>query len=307
MKMKKIIIISGPTASGKSSLALDISAFKDIEIINADALQLYEGLPILSAQPSEEEKKLVKHHLYSYFKSEEICSVGSWLKLVKSTIEDVFRRDKTPLIVGGTGMYISKLIDGINEIPEIDEINKINARELYKKIEHHEFIDNLIAISGESDLMNRKIRNLDKQRLIRAYEVFLQTKKSIFWWQNQENKSIFDPKLFLHINLNLDREKLYQNCDLRFEKMLENGALLEVESLMKKPIKVDAQIKKTIGYIEISDYLNKKISYQQVIELAAKKTRNYAKRQLTWFRNQFDNCNIFDNKNAALKFLKDEI
>jgi len=299
----KIFIISGPTASGKSDLALKIGNFQDISIINADSLQLYEGLPILSSQPSSDYKKNIQHLLYSYFKPEESCSVGLWLKLVKSAVEQVWQENKIPLIVGGTGMYISKLIDGINEIPTIDEALKIKARKLYENLERDEFIKNLIALGEDEE----KISKLDKQRLIRVYEVLDQTKKSIFYWQNQPNKFLFDQKIFTHINLEPNREILYNNCNLRFKKMLESGAVEEVMVLINQGIKDDYQITKTLGFLEISELLSGKISKEFALEIASQKTRNYAKRQLTWFRNQFKDKIVFNNVVDALEFCKSKI
>lgn len=304
--MKKAIIISGPTASGKSSLALQMADYSDIAIINADALQIYQGLPILSSQPSDQDIKIAPHFLYSHFLPEQSCSVGLWLQLLKSTLEKVWEQNKMPLIVGGSGMYISKLIDGISEIPEVDSAIKIEAAELYKNLSHEKFIKNLIMLSAEES-ENKKLENLDKQRLIRAYEVLKQTGKTIFWWQNQPAKKIFDSQIFTHINLNLPREQLYKNCNSRFEIMLNNGAIKEVESLINQDVGHDYQITKTLGFAEIKDFLQQKITYQKMLEISKQKTRNYAKRQLTWFRHQFVEKNIFDDTKLAAKFLKDFI
>jgi len=229
---EKIIVISGPTASGKSALALKMADFYDIAIINADALQIYEGLPILSSQPTEEERKKVPHFLYSVLKTHETSSVGLWLALVKPLIEKIWQEKKTPVIVGGSGMYISKLIEGIAEIPQIFATVKKQAQELYEKIGHQEFQKKF----GEGKI-------IDKQRLIRACEVSLQTEKPISFWQKQQQK-IFPEAKFIHINLNPDRKKLYENCNWRFEKMIEDGALDEVRKLSDQSITDDKPISK---------------------------------------------------------------
>lgn len=296
----KIIIISGPTASGKSSMALSLADFCDIEIINADALQIYEGLPILSAQPVLLETQKVPHHLYSHFKPHESCSVGLWLRLVKSKADEIVARNKIPVIVGGTGMYISKLIDGIAEIPDIEETTKSEARELFENLGRDEFIKKLIALGEDLE----KISTLDKQRLIRVYEVIAQTGKSIYYWQSQPNKFIFDPKIFLHVTIDLPREKLYENCNLRLQKMIEGGALDEVKNLIEQGVKPDAQICKTLGFEEVKNFLAGKISKEEALQTASQKTRNYAKRQLTWFRNQFTDINVFDDLIKAKEFLR---
>lgn len=298
--MKKAIIISGPTASGKSGLALQMAASHDVAIINADSMQIYAGLPVLSSQPSAAEQKIAPHFLYSYFTPEKSCSVGLWLELIKSTLEEVWQQNKIPLIVGGSGMYISKLLDGISEIPVTSEAIKKEVSELYKNSTREEFIENLIALGEDVE----KIKNLDKQRLTRACEVLKQTGKSIFWWQNQPAKKIFETQIFTHVNLDLPREKLYNNCNLRFEIMLKSGALEEVEALIAKGLTDEAQITKTLGFIEIKDFLQQKITHKKMVEIATQKTRNYAKRQLTWFRHQFAEKNIFEDIKSAQEFLK---
>jgi len=290
---QRIVVISGPTASKKSALALDLAQNKDIAIINADSLQIYAGLPILSSQPTQDEQKQVEHFLYSHLKPHESCSVALWLNLVKEIVEKIADK-KLPVIVGGSGMYISKLIEGISEIPEISNANKDKARQLYEELGHDEF---------------KKFTNgqaIDKQRLIREYEVFLQSGKAISFWQNN-HKKILPNSEFLHINLNPPREKLYQNCNLRFEIMLKNGALEEVKNLANQGISDDLPITKTIGFYEIRDFLDGKISEEKMLEIASQKTRNYAKRQLTWFRHQLPQKHVFEDTKAALNFLKNEI
>ncbi len=297
--VKKILIISGATASGKSDLALKLAEEKDIAIINADSLQIYQGLPILSSQPTEAEQKKVKHFLYSHFQPSENSSVAIWLKLVKASAEKIWSENKLPVIVGGSGMYISKLVDGISEIPEIDDEVRKNARELFDEIGKEEFQKKLIEL-GEDEI-------LDKHRQIRAYEVLKQTGKSISFWQNQAPKKVFDDVDFFHVNLNLDRKKLYENCNSRFEKMLENGAIEEVKSLINQGVVDEMQITKTLGFFEIRDFLNQKISREKMIELATQKTRNYAKRQITWFRHQLPQKVAFDAYIKALIFLRENI
>lgn len=298
--MSKIIVISGPTASGKSNLALNLAKNKDIAIINGDSLQIYEGLPILSAQPSADEQKLVDHFLYSYLDYNQNSSVVNWLNLVKETIADIRNNNKIPVIVGGSGMYISKLFDGISPIPEIDPKIRNLARELYDEMGHNKFKSNLVQLGGDDAI--------DKQRLIRSYEVLKQTNKAISWWQNKPLNNIFSDENFLHINLEPNRESLYNNCNLRFREMLQNGAIEEVQLLLKRQINDDYPIFKTLGFGQIKQFLKQEISQEKMIEIATQKTRNYAKRQLTWFRHQLPNKIVFDNSGAALNFInKNEI
>lgn len=296
---KKILIISGPTASGKSDLALNLANEIDAAIINADSLQIFKGLPILSSQPTQDQQIAIEHFLYSCLEPSEYSSVVRWLDLVKKTIEELWRRNKLPIIVGGTGMYISKLVEGISEVPEIDKSIKLKARSFYEEIGREDFLQKLIQFGEKIE----DIEKLDRQRLIRLYEVFEQSGKSLFYWHKQPLKKIIPDTDFVHVSLNPDRQQLYQNCNLRFEKMLISGVLDEVNSLLEKKIEADYQINKTLGFSEICDFLSQKITKEKMLEIATQKTRNYAKRQLTWFRNQLPRKNIFTTQQEAFDFL----
>ncbi len=280
----KILVISGATASGKSALAFETALQKNGVIINADAMQLYSELPILSAQPNIQDLKLVPHFLYSALKHNENSSVASWLALVVEQINLALQNGQLPIVVGGTGLYISKLIGGINKVPEIDEGLKIEIRQFLQNSDREELIKILLGL-GENLL---EIGKLDKQRLARRLEVLRQTEKSLSWWQLQPNQIFYPQEYFEHINIELPREVLYQNCNQRLVAMFENGAIEEVENLLKQNLAEDSAITKTIGFLEIRDYLQGKIGKGEAVEIASKKTRNYAKRQLTWFRNQFN-------------------
>lgn len=295
----KAIIISGPTASGKSALALAFAQKQDICIINADSLQIYEGLPILSSQPSEADFAQAEHQLYSALKPSHNSSVGLWLNLAKTHIQSSLERGKMPVIVGGSGMYISKLVDGISPIPDIDEDLRQGARELFEHSGALEFKRALIACGEEEE----RIQMLDKQRLIRAYEVIKQTGKPLAWWYERPNKKLFEADIFTHINLNPPREQLYNNCNLRFAQMFNNGAVEEVQQLLQATPLEDLLITKTLGFAEIVDFLDGHLSQEQVMEIASQKTRNYAKRQLTWFRNQLPQKLVFEDNQTALDYL----
>lgn len=289
---ERIIIISGATACGKSNLAMQFGDKKNIAIINADSLQIYQGLPILSAQPSKAEQEKIPHFLYSKLKPNENCSVGIWLDFLQEIIPQIWQKNLLPVLVGGTGMYISSLIEGISLMPKVSAENKKKAEDLYKEIGHEKF---------KEKFGSEKI--IDKQRLLRAAEIFFETGKEISFWQNQEKKKIFANADFIHVNLEIPREELYQKCNLRFEQMIKDGALGEVTEFLKLNPKQDWQITKTLGFAEISLFLQKEISYEQMLEIATQKTRNYAKRQLTWFRNQLPNKTNFNDIQSALNFL----
>jgi tRNA dimethylallyltransferase len=289
----KIIVISGATASGKSAVAMQIAKIYNGAIINADSLQIYRDLPILSAQPTAENFKEVEHFLYGILDSHQKISVGIWLKMVAEIVEKIQQENKIPIIVGGNGMYISKLIDGINEIPEIDEKFRLQAQNLYAEIGHKKFQENF---------GNAKI--IDKQKLLRACEVFLQTDKKIEFFQQQPKKKLLENYQFIHLNLNPPRQEIYKNCDERFEKMLQNNVLKEVENYLKNNNDLNSPIVNTLGFIEILDFFNKKISREEMQKLASQKTRNYAKRQLTWFRHQFEEILFFETQQKILEHLK---
>lgn len=296
----KAFIISGATSSGKSSLATQISNHKDIAIINADSLQIYKDLPILSSQPSKGEFADIQHYLYSYLDFNESSTVVDWLQKLKLAIEDSFAKNLTTIIVGGTGMYISTLLKGINKIPKISEGVRRQAVEIYDQ----EGKDGLIEAMLKLGMDKSDINLVDKQRLIRSYEVFAQTKKPMSYWYQVPKEYIIDPEIFTHINLQVDRADLYKKCDDRFVEMINIGAIEEVESLLKKVSDENFQITKTLGYDEIKNYLKGDLSKEEMINLACQKTRNYAKRQITWFKNQFSEEKIvFGDKSEALKFL----
>ena len=282
---KKIIIISGPTASGKSNLALDICCKKhNCEIINADALQLYQELPILSCQPKKEDFQIAPHCCYGILNHKHKFSVRNWLTLIESKISELKHHNKTAIIVGGTGLYISSLIYGINEIPNIsDNIIKQNQN-LYHKFGREEFIKKMINVGYNKN----EILTLDKNRLLRRMNIAQQTGKTISYWLNQQKKYFIKKDEFQHIIIHPERQELYQKINNRFDNLIKNGSIEEVEILTKKnDFSFDSQIAKTIGLFEIYQYLKGEISKNEMLNQAKKKTRNFAKRQVTWFQNQF--------------------
>jgi tRNA dimethylallyltransferase len=281
----KILIISGPTASGKSGLALEISSNIKSVIINADSMQLYKELPILSSQPSTEDFSKNEHVLYSILSYSDESTLNDWLCLAKSQIDKALKENKLPILVGGTGMYISKLIEGINEIPQIDKKFRSYGSKLFRQLGIDGLKDELLKL-GDDPI---DVKDLDKQRLIRRLEIIKQTGKPISYWQSLPVKKFYDQEQFVHVNLNPNRQELYAKCDKRFEMMLARGAIDEVKRFLDLDPDKDLSICKTIGVLEIEEFLNNSIEMDQVIEISSQKTRNYAKRQLTWFRNLFKN------------------
>ena len=276
----KIILISGPTASGKSSFAIKVAKKIDGEIINADSMQVYKQLKILSARPALKEYKKIKHHLYGFQDVKKNFSTGDWLKLVIKKIKEVQKRDRTPILVGGTGLYFKALTEGLVEIPNISLKLRNQIRSLQKKIGQKKFYEKLLKLDPSS---KGKINPTDTQRSIRAYEVRKFTKKSLHdWFKNTKSK--FKEGDFFKVYLEYPRKELIDRINLRSSKMIENGAVKEVKGFIKLRVRKDKSANKAIGVNEIREYLKKQKDLIDTKEKIAIKTRQYAKRQSTWAR-----------------------
>ena len=281
-KQSKIILISGPTASGKSNFAIKIAKKINGEIINADSMQVYKQLKILTARPNTKEQENIKHHMYGVIDLNEKFSTGQWLKTAIKKIKEIKKRKKTPILVGGTGLYFQSLINGLVEIPEIP-FNLRNKIRLIQKIEgQKKFYRKLLKIDPKS---KDKFDPNDTQRTIRAFEVKSFTKISMYEWLNK-TKSEFKSDEFLKLYINFKREDLIKRISLRSKKMIEKGAIKEVKKFINSKIKKDLSVNKVIGIDELTQYLDKKINLDQAQELISIKTRQYAKRQATWARSR---------------------
>ena len=276
----KIILISGPTASGKSSFAIKVAKKIDGEIINADSMQVYKQFKILSARPDPKQYHKIKHHLYGFHDVKKNFSTGNWLKLVNKKIIEVQKRKKIPILVGGTGLYFKALTDGLIEIPNISFRLRNQIRGLQKKIGQKKFYEKLLKLDPSS---KGKINPTDTQRSIRAYEVKKFTKKSLHeWFKNTKSKFIEGD--FFKVYIDFPRQELIERINLRTNLMIENGAIKEVKNFIKLKIRNDKTANKAIGVMEIKDYLNNEKDLEQIKEKIAIKTRQYAKRQSTWAR-----------------------
>ena len=295
----KIILIYGPTASGKSSFAIKLAKKIKGEIINADSMQVYKELRILSARPSQKDYQKIKHHLYGFQSVKKKFSTGDWLKLANNKIQEVRKRNKTPILVGGTGLYFKALIDGLANIPNIPFKTREKIRSLYKKIGSKNFFKRLKMLDP---LVKNYINPADTQRSIRAYEVKLHTNKSIYDWF-KKTKSNFKENEFYKIYIDLPREDLLNRISIRAKKMIENGGIQEVRNFIKLRVKKDKTACKAIGIGEVQEYLNKKIEIEQLIDKISIKTRQYAKRQTTWGRGNMEKWIKLNPKSSA-KFLK---
>ena len=276
----KIVLISGPTASGKSNFSIKLAKKINGEIINADSMQVYKELKILSARPNLKDYQKIKHHLYGFHKVKNNFSTGDWLKFSIKKIKEIRKRKKTPIFVGGTGLYLKALTDGLVSIPNIPIRFRNEIRSLHKSLGQKRFYQKLIKLDPNS---KEKINPTDAQRSIRAYEVKQFTKKSLYdWFEN--TKSSFKKDDFYKIYIDYPREELIQRISKRAEQMIKIGAINEVKRFLKLKVKKDKSVNKAIGIHEIKEYLEKRIDMSEVIEKISIKTRQYAKRQSTWAR-----------------------
>jgi len=281
-KQSKIILISGPTASGKSNFAVKIAKKINGEIINADSMQVYKQLKILTARPNKEEQKNIKHHMYGVIDLNKKFSTGQWLKIAIKKIKEIKKRKKIPILVGGTGLYFQSLIDGLVKIPEIPVKFRNKIRLIQKKEGQKKFYKKLLKIDP---MAKDKFDQNDTQRTIRAFEIKSFTKISMYEWLNK-TKSEFKDEEFLKLYIDFKREDLIKRISLRTIKMIEEGAINEVKKFIKLKIKKDLSVNRVIGIDELTQHLDKKINLDQAQELISIKTRQYAKRQATWARSR---------------------
>jgi len=276
----KIVLISGPTASGKSSFAIQLAKKINGEIINADSMQIYKQLRILSARPDPKKYQKINHHLYGFHDAKKSFSTGDWLKLARQKIKKIQKKNMIPIIVGGTGLYFKALTDGLVEIPNIPARLRNEVRNLHQRLGQREFFKKLLKIDSS---YKGKINTSDSQRSIRAYEVKKFTKKSLNeWFKN--TKSDFSKDDFVKIYIDYPRQELIERINIRTEQMIKKGAIKEVKDFLKLKIKKDMSVLKAIGISEIKEYLSKKKELDEIIEKISIKTRQYAKRQSTWAR-----------------------
>jgi len=289
----KIILIYGPTASGKSQFAVKLAKKINGEIINADSMQVYKELKILSARPSSKDYQKIKHHLYGFQNSKKNFSTGDWLKLAKQKINSIKKRKKTPILVGGTGLYFKALTEGMVNIPNIPIKIRKEIRSLHKKIGAKKFFNKLAQLDP---LIVNRINPSDTQRTIRAYEVKLFTKKSMYeWFKNTQSE--YKKKDFYKVIINFPREELIELIENRVKNMIKDGAISEVKKFVKLKIPKSKTVSKAIGINEIRDYLKKKNQISDVIESISIKTRQYAKRQITWSRGNMIDWKFINSKN----------
>ena len=277
---RKVILLAGPTASGKSKLAIKLAQHFGGEIINADSMQIYKEISILTSKPSIQDIKNIRHHLFGFKSVKQKFSAGHWLKMTVKKIEKIWKNGRTPIVVGGTGLYFKALTDGLVKIPDISNKMRKEVRKLHKKVGQRKFFIKLIKLDP---LSKRFVSPSDTHRSMRAYEVKKFTNKSMFEF-TKEIKSNFDNGAFKKLFINIPKELLHKKIEKRVEKMFNDGAVEEVKKFYKMKVGEELSSNKIIGIQEIKNYLLGKTTLIKAKELIIQKTRQYAKRQFTWAR-----------------------
>ena len=278
-----IYLLAGPTASGKSAKALDWADITGGLILNADSMQLYADVPILTARPDAADLARAEHVLYGHLAPDATWSAGQWLRAALPYLHAAQNGGRPVCVVGGTGLYFNSLVHGLAEIPEIGEAARAQSRNAYLDQGEHAFRESLRAVDPRSET---RIMPNDRQRLTRAYEVWLETGTALSDWQDRTHPVLPAGSYTMDI-LTPDRDWLYARCDARLQIMLDMGALDEVRELMARGLTADWPIMRVLGLPEFVAYFKDEVPLPEALSLARQKTRNYAKRQMTWYRNQF--------------------
>ena len=300
--VKKVIVIAGPTASGKSALAFRLARDLKGYIVNADAMQIYADLPILSAQPSKKDMEAIPHFLYGFLPLDQACSAMNWAEQARNLIK---AQEGIPILTGGTGLYLRALLDGLSPIPDIPLAIKEEGQALLLKEKAQGLSERLKKIDP---LMAEKLHPNDSHRLLRAWCVIMATGRSLAEWQKVPPlPSLFEPLYFI---LMPKREWLYDSCNQRLLQMIEAGALEEVSAALTN-YGVDRDLStpgfKTLGFRELVAYLQEKMTLEEAIAAAQQFTRNYAKRQVTWFTHQIKQGNKISNYYDNMKLSEEKI
>ncbi|MDH5748263.1 MAG: tRNA (adenosine(37)-N6)-dimethylallyltransferase MiaA [Rhodospirillales bacterium] len=285
-----VLIVAGPTGSGKSALAMDAAEEFDGVVINADSMQVYRELRVLTARPSQEDETRVPHRLFGALPAAEACSAGRWQKLAASEIHAAHGAGRLPIVTGGTGLYLKALTEGLNDIPEVPKEIRDGVLALREEIGPEAFHGEVAAVDPNAAA---RIPAGDAQRLIRALEVFRATGKTLSYWQTQPSPGPAVAARFATLVLVPPRDVLYAALEARFDRMMSQGALDEVAALAALGLDPALPAMKALGVPELIRHLNGEISVDEAVAAAKQATRNFAKRQLTWINNQIDDARIW--------------
>ena len=282
--MRPAILIHGPTASGKTALSIDLAEKLGGEVINADSMQVYKDLNVLTARPSEEELKTVPHHLFGHVDAEIRYSTGKWMEDAKRKIASIQKRGHIPIIAGGTGLYFLSLVQGLSEIPPVPEEIRAEVRNIQLTEGTHGLHARLQNVDPDSA---ERLERTDRQRLSRAYEVWLATGKAISEFQSKRSKPVLGDGDWLGVALTPPRARLYARIDRRFESMMMQGAMLEAEALVERGLDPELPAMKAHGMPWLAAFIRGEMDAETAADNAKRDTRRYAKRQFTWIGRQF--------------------
>ena len=274
-----MVVIAGPTASGKSALALALAQQIGGVIVNADSAQIYRDLRVLSAAPTDEELQQAEHRLYGVQDGALPCSAADWAGIARREIADIHRSNRTAILVGGTGLYLRTLLDGIAPVPAIDTEVRARVRETLVE-------DNRLKLRTLDPEAAARLKPGDSARINRALEVILSTGRTLAEWQKERTGGIADSVELKPLILLPPRKWLYARCDERFAHMIDQGAVSEVERLIARKLNPNLPVMRAIGVREIADYLLGKVTLDDAVAAGQQATRRYAKRQYTWFAHQ---------------------
>ncbi|MEC9290902.1 MAG: tRNA (adenosine(37)-N6)-dimethylallyltransferase MiaA [Pseudomonadota bacterium] len=284
---RPLIVLFGPTASGKTSLGVDLANHVGGEVVNIDSRQLYKEMPIITAMPTAEEQAGAPHHLYEVLEVSEKCDALKYAEMAKKTCEEIWGRGKVPILLGGTGFYIQSLLEGLSPIPEIDEglIEQLNEREteaLYTEL------------SEKDAAAAKQIDALDRQKIVRALSVFLVTGQSIVEWQKLPRVGALECAPY-YIALNPERQRLIDRINLRFDIMVDDGVEAEMRALYDKKYPLNLPAMTSIGAPDFYDYFDGKLPWNELVEKVSQQMRRYAKRQRTWLRGKYPHDLMVEN------------
>lgn len=297
--VRRAVVIAGPTASGKSGLALKIAKSLNGVIINADSQQLYSSFRVLTSRPTSQDEVDAEHRLYGCLRPNEISSLKRWADIASREVHSALDAGALPIIVGGTGLYIKSLIGGFSDIPDVPDQVRLQANDIIET-KGLPYLYSLLARKDPG--YGKKINPNDAQRISRAWEVIEYTGFSLDYWHSRPHIKLLNGVDVLSLAIFPLRAELYKACDQRFFRMLELGALKEVEQILASGIDINAPVMRALGAKELAQFIHGCMDLDTATKAAQQRTRRYAKRQVTWFKNQFNASEVI-NKQLSESFI----